>query len=502
MNHGRRLGEDPGLVDQVVFRRQGGDLIPAAASFHREDAELLARQLTPLLRAEDGGRQPSLVRCRTASGAAALIQRWPALDPDGHPGTISHALIGPVAALSMGTCVSLHELTLRGRDFAARATGRLTAVPVGELREAARRQLPGEDELRAVEPVLAAATAALLTDPRRPLALLGSSLPDWPERNPTALVAFGLRGITFNWLNRFWSFATYDTAPRLWVTAVPEPPGGAAHLVDLAAPAGERADELAAALVARFLDRLPDGTEGLVLAHCPGTADAPLTDRLDALAHRLQATAQHRPAPEPPVERGLLDTVLAAGGDAHAAWDALTVLHTRPRSDRLAAELCAHLLRHRLYLRLDLPDEDDALRAAWLFDWAVSPLVRDPAQQPGLSGLLHELARHGSAHTRALLERLVLDTPPGVAPPDLPPVLWQQLLRDLRDLGPAPVEPAEEPVEEPADEPAGKPVPAFQAPSFQPLKPHQPPERDQRWLAIALFAALGTLLVLLLMALN
>ncbi|MEU8627338.1 hypothetical protein [Streptomyces sp. NPDC048669] len=113
---------------------------------------------------------------------------------------------------------------------------------------------------------------------------------------------------------------------------------------------------------------------------------------------------------------------------------------SRPESMR--HELCAEVLRNGLYFAPNRPGAESvsrlvlAERAAALFTWAVAPLARDGRHLLDLQELLHRMSRdrHPTAGTWI---QLSITDPPGGSAPDLPPVLWQQLLRDRITQAPA-----------------------------------------------------------------
>ncbi|MGV9263412.1 hypothetical protein ACWDRR_01965 [Kitasatospora sp. NPDC003701] len=184
------------------------------------------------------------------------------------------------------------------------------------------------------------------------------------------------------------------------------------------------------------------------------------------------------------------------------------------RSAEQESELCAEVLRQRLYLYRAGPDQvghagaDDsrlAERAAWLFGWAVAPHTRDPRHTKALGAWLGELVRHDTGLEAQLLRRLV--PPPGEQadpgmPPDLPPELWRQLLHEFSPGAPGtagppgaaavqsrtaapralPAFPAERPTEP-------SPPSAGTAPAGAPGQPGQPVERRPPPVAQTLMAA-------------
>ncbi|MDW4907296.1 hypothetical protein RB628_18540 [Streptomyces sp. ADMS] len=68
-------------------------------------------------------------------------------------------------------------------------------------------------------------------------------------------------------------------------------------------------------------------------------------------------------------------------------------------------------------------------RAADLFNWAVAPLARDERYLHDLYELLHSLSRAPHPIGSNWLAQSIISPANGEAP-DLPPTVWQQLLRD------------------------------------------------------------------------
>ncbi|MFH8882048.1 hypothetical protein [Streptomyces californicus] len=131
----------------------------------------------------------------------------------------------------------------------------------------------------------------------------------------------------------------------------------------------------------------------------------------------------------------------------------------RSRDGATARALCSEVLRHNLYFRPARREPDDPStaemreRSAALFSWAVAPLVRDPDGPPDLGPLFAIFVRGDRAGGVEWVRRTLVAPPGGVAP-DLPPQLWQQIVRELIDA-PAPV-----PSPTPAPAPPPRPVPA------------------------------------------
>lgn len=106
------------------------------------------------------------------------------------------------------------------------------------------------------------------------------------------------------------------------------------------------------------------------------------------------------------------------------------------RQTAMRHELCAEVLHNGLYFTSHGQGAEPvsrtamAARAANLFTWAVAPLARDERYLRDLQELLHRMAR--DTHPTAgnwLWQSIIAPTNGRV--PDLPPVLWQQILRDV-----------------------------------------------------------------------
>lgn len=125
--------------------------------------------------------------------------------------------------------------------------------------------------------------------------------------------------------------------------------------------------------------------------------------------------------------------------------DELSAPHRiRTRGDATRHALCELVLRKNLYWppyghpggpvsRTAMAD-----RAAGLFTWAVAPLSRDERYLPDLRELLHRMLRDPSPTAGNWLHKAIVAPANGQAP-DLPPVLWQQIVGDAlrRNGGPA-----------------------------------------------------------------
>ncbi|MBB5933907.1 hypothetical protein [Streptomyces zagrosensis] len=107
-------------------------------------------------------------------------------------------------------------------------------------------------------------------------------------------------------------------------------------------------------------------------------------------------------------------------------------------------KLCTVVLSNDLYIEPNglggepVSRTDQVHRAADLFTWAVAPLARDERYLPDLRELLYRMFRDRPT-AESWLRVSIIAPHSGVAP-DLPPTLWQQILRDM--LQPSQVPPA------------------------------------------------------------
>ncbi|RLV68140.1 hypothetical protein STAN_3664 [Streptomyces sp. CBMAI 2042] len=188
-------------------------------------------------------------------------------------------------------------------------------------------------------------------------------------------------------------------------------------------------------------------------------------------ATRLAARLQDLP------DRPLL-TLLGA---EDLPWASLDLLLTelghsgrlRIRDDETAHALCTEVLRNNLYVRqhrrhpADSPSVAEMReRAGDLFSWAVAPLVRDPRHTLDLGELLNLMVLEGRTTGQDQLRRILV-SPPGGRAPDLPPQLWQQVVKALLAPTPAPAPSSPPPPSPPP------PLPAAYAPA--PSMPTPPP---------------------------
>ncbi|WP_326611509.1 hypothetical protein OG949_20130 [Streptomyces scopuliridis] len=118
----------------------------------------------------------------------------------------------------------------------------------------------------------------------------------------------------------------------------------------------------------------------------------------------------------------------------------------RVRRTGMRHELCAEVLRNGLYYTPNRPDPEPlsrtamAKRAADLFTWAVAPLARDERYLRDLQELLHRMGRDRHPTAGNWLWQSII-TPRNGEVPDLPPVVWQQILRDVITQNTAPPSP-------------------------------------------------------------
>ncbi|ANZ15387.1 hypothetical protein O1L44_05415 [Streptomyces noursei] len=108
----------------------------------------------------------------------------------------------------------------------------------------------------------------------------------------------------------------------------------------------------------------------------------------------------------------------------------------RQRGTAMRHALCAEVLRNGLYLTPNGPVTEPASRtalasrAADLFTWAVAPLAGDERYLRDLQELLHRMCRDRHPAAGNWLREAII-TPGNGRPPELPPILWQQILRDV-----------------------------------------------------------------------
>ncbi|MGW7577469.1 hypothetical protein [Streptomyces sp. NPDC054765] len=129
-----------------------------------------------------------------------------------------------------------------------------------------------------------------------------------------------------------------------------------------------------------------------------------------------------------------LDLLLDELGDDH---------RVRVRETAMTHELCAEVLRNGLYFEPNGQGTEAvsrtarARRAASLFTWAVAPLGRDERYRRDLQELLHRMCRDRHPTAGNWLWQSIIAPGNGLAP-DLSPVLWQQILRDVIGQSAAP----------------------------------------------------------------
>ncbi|MEU3958242.1 hypothetical protein AB0F42_00105 [Streptomyces buecherae] len=235
---GAGTGVGAGQVHQMVFRwdgnhgRQGTGMKAVAHSCSADRAEELGRELGPLLWVSGASdARSSVVRTLSQDGDVMLVQRWPTTDRGGRPSTVSHVLLGDTGSLKTRLCLGLAYGGWGRREKAEQAVGEQPPVPSAKLDTLARDRLPGmTDRLRQVRKELIMVTAEWLRDPQPRVSLRSDALPVVADQDSAPLVYLGLFLIFGHWLNREWTFATYDTVDThpLRLTCVPrwEPDAG------------------------------------------------------------------------------------------------------------------------------------------------------------------------------------------------------------------------------------------------------------------------------------
>jgi hypothetical protein len=110
------------------------------------------------------------------------------------------------------------------------------------------------------------------------------------------------------------------------------------------------------------------------------------------------------------------------------------------RRPEMRHDLCAEVLHNGLYFtpygQGPEPVSRTAMvtRAAELFTWAVAPLAREERYLRDLRELLHRMTRDSHPTGGNWLRQSII-APANGQVPDLPPVLWQQILRDVLSRG-------------------------------------------------------------------
>ncbi|MFE2831895.1 hypothetical protein ACFXI6_12745 [Streptomyces mirabilis] len=110
------------------------------------------------------------------------------------------------------------------------------------------------------------------------------------------------------------------------------------------------------------------------------------------------------------------------------------------RRPEMRHDLCAEVLHNGLYFtpygQGPEPVSRTAMvtRAADLFTWAVAPLAREERYLRDLRELLHRMTRDSHPTGGNWLRQSII-APANGEVPDLPPVLWQQILRDVLSRG-------------------------------------------------------------------
>lgn len=184
-------------------------------------------------------------------------------------------------------------------------------------------------------------------------------------------------------------------------------------------------------------------TRGLLVERLRGVSDELLLDELRS--------------GELPQES--LDLLLGELGDT---------LRLPARNESMRHELCAEVLRNGLFFAPGRQGQEllspaaAADRAAVLFTWAIAPLARDERYLRDLQELLHRMSRERHPAAGNWIRRSITHPPDGRVP-DLPPVVWQQLLRDLISNNPVPAAPAPRPAQALSPEPVRDPWPGSAA---------------------------------------
>jgi hypothetical protein len=149
------------------------------------------------------------------------------------------------------------------------------------------------------------------------------------------------------------------------------------------------------------------------------------------------------------------------------------------RGPEMRHDLCAEVLHNGLYFtpygQGPEPVSRTAMvtRAADLFTWAVAPLAREERYLRDLRELLHRMTRDSHPTGGNWLRQSII-APANGQVPDLPPVLWQQILRDVLSRGErAPSAP--QPLSAPQLPSASQPPYTVPAPTTAPEPSSTPP---------------------------
>lgn len=149
------------------------------------------------------------------------------------------------------------------------------------------------------------------------------------------------------------------------------------------------------------------------------------------------------------------------------------------RRPEMRHDLCAEVLHNGLYFtpygQGPEPVSRTAMvtRAADLFTWAVAPLAREERYLRDLRELLHRMTRDSHPTGGNWLRQSII-APANGQVPDLPPVLWQQILRDVLSRGErAPSTP--QPPSAPQSPSASQPPYTVPAPTTAPEPSSTPP---------------------------
>ncbi|UZJ30598.1 hypothetical protein [Streptomyces endophytica] len=152
-------------------------------------------------------------------------------------------------------------------------------------------------------------------------------------------------------------------------------------------------------------------------------------------------------------DEALLDALRAGGLPPEPLGMLLDELgddrRVRERRPEMRHDLCREVLDNGLYFEPNGPGAEYvsqmamARRAAALFHWAVLPLAKDARYRTPLQELLHHMCRNPSPAAGNWLWDSIVAPANGIAP-DLPPEVWQSLLRSMYEqrLASTPAAPA------------------------------------------------------------
>ncbi|MEW2256437.1 hypothetical protein [Streptomyces sp. NPDC047869] len=229
---------------------------------------------------------------------------------------------------------------------------------------------------------------------------------------------------------------------------------------------------------------LPDGFDtapAAAAAALPGAPDSRALHRElcgyrrgDAMGHRILVAELGRQSDEV-----LLDELSSEQLSPDAIDLVLDELGGAARLQQRRPEtrhaLCAEVLKQNLYFAPRSSGTEPTLsrtataeRAVRVFQWAVAPLVRDERYLRDLRELFYGMSRDRHATTGNWLWQTFVEPENGPAP-DLPPVLWSQLLRDAYRGGAVSAVPSPPPT---VQRPTAQPV--HRTPSSPPGSPESP----------------------------